>query len=79
MMSKVRVCDRCGKRLERIYGLKIAIQAFKYGYFSLDAVREYAYDKHDLCPDCMKKYEAFIKGEAIPSIEEETKCAKDLE
>lgn len=72
-MSKVRVCDRCGKRLERRAGVKIDIHAFKYSYFSLDSVGEYTYEQHDLCPDCMKNYETFIKGKAIPSVEEENK------
>lgn len=69
-MSKVRVCDRCGKRLERRSGVKIDINAFKYKYFSLDSTTEYTYDQHDLCDTCMVLYEAFMKGEAIPSIEE---------
>lgn len=76
-MSKVRVCDRCGKRLERRSGAKIDIHAFKYKYFSFDSIAEYNYDQHDLCDVCMVSYEAFMKGEAIPSIEEEKANAVD--
>ncbi len=71
-MSKVRICDRCGEKLARRCGIKIDIHAFKYSYFSLDSIGEYTYDQHDLCPDCMKDYHAFMKGAVIVREEENT-------
>ena len=64
-MSKIRVCDRCGKKLDYKSGLKIDILAVKYNRFRLDTESEHEYDQHDLCPDCMDDYKAFIEGAKI--------------
>jgi hypothetical protein len=64
-MSKLRICDRCGRRLERKDGIKIDIFAVKYLRFRLDTETEDDYDQHDLCNKCMDDFKAFIKGARV--------------
>lgn len=64
-MSKVRVCDRCGCRIERNAGIKIDILAVKYLRFRLDTETEHDYGQHDLCNECMNDFKAFMKGARV--------------
>lgn len=64
-MSKVRICDRCGCRVERKAGIHIDILGVKYLRFRLETETENDYDSHDLCNKCMDDFEAFMKGESI--------------
>lgn len=79
-MSKARICDRCGVTVtNRPTGLSIKIRAFKYHRFSLDVENEYIYDTHDLCPKCMKDYQAFMNGALVLHIDGENDKAADMD
>lgn len=69
-MSRVRVCDRCGSRIERNAGIKIDIFAVKNRLFSLDTETATDYGQHDLCNTCMDDFKAFVKGAKVLREEE---------
>ena len=69
-MANVKVCDRCGKRVEPFSGMHSVIRGVKFHYFRVYSDTEYGYKNHDLCHDCMKDYEAFIDGGEIVCKEE---------
>ena len=69
-MAKVRVCDRCEKKVSNKRGMKICKRGFTYHRFLLKTETEHAFGEHDLCPDCMKEFIAFMDGAAILSKEE---------
>lgn len=65
-MSKVRVCDRCGKKIDsRHPGMNIDIRGFKYHRFQFKCEGEYMIMAYDLCPDCKNEHDAFMKGAAV--------------
>lgn len=68
-MANVRVCDRCGRKIGRD-GMEVDIRAFKYHRFLLNTEREYAHGVDDLCPICMKDYQAFMDGAEVVHKEE---------
>lgn len=60
-MSKVRICDRCGKHLVGRDGLRLFPKGYKY--FTLDGESHYCFAERDLCPPCMEKFNEFMKGD----------------
>lgn len=68
-MSNVRVCDRCGRKIEKP-GMEIDIRAYKYHRFLLNTEREYSHGCDDLCTICMKDYFAFMDGAEVVRKEE---------
>ena len=72
-MSKVRVCDRCGKRLMgNRDGLKMLISGYKYRYFHLETETYDDYGDYDLCAQCMNNFKEFLKGPSEGSTTEAT-------
>lgn len=69
--ANVKVCDRCGKRVDPCSGMYSVIRGVKFNFFKIYSDTEYGYKNHDLCHDCMKDYEAFIDGGEVVSKEEE--------
>lgn len=65
-MARAKKCDRCGKLFEHYDGSK----EFKEGeranaVFLIDRDLDNKYwgrKSYDLCPECMKKLENFVKG-----------------
>lgn len=61
-------CDRCGKLYEHYDGNKAFKETEKANAISLidrDLDKEYYSRKtYDLCPDCMRKFEDFLKGKS---------------
>ena len=70
-MSNVKICDRCRKTMPTKYGM--SIDTLMYKRFVLKTEATYSYGKHDLCPDCMKKFEAFMDGAEIVLMQESEK------
>lgn len=64
-MAKVRVCDRCGEKIPTKRGMKIRKRGFRYHRFLLKTETQYTFGEHDLCPDCMKDFIAFMDGTEI--------------
>ena len=59
-MSKVLVCDRCGKKLERTKMFcNITGTAYRYR-FNKETYNDI--DEYDLCPACEKAFDEFMKG-----------------
>lgn len=65
MKKVIRCCDRCGMFYEYYEGGKTFKDTEKANAVSLidiDLERDYSYRQiYDLCPDCMKKLEGFLK------------------
>ena len=61
-------CDRCGKLYEHYDGNEAFKKTEKANAISLidkDLDKEYYSRKtYDLCPDCMRKFEDFLKGKS---------------
>lgn len=66
-MSNIKICDRCMKKIPTHGGMNI--RALMYRHFILETETKYDYGTHDLCNDCMKKFEAFMDGAEIVPIE----------
>jgi hypothetical protein len=67
-MAKVRVCDRCGARVDQRFGRRINVNAFayhRYAFIEVETEFEHELQTNDLCMDCMRDYKAFMRGEAI--------------
>lgn len=64
-MSKVRICDRCEKKIPNKRGMRVHERGFKFNRFLLHTEEEYVVGEHDLCPDCMKDFIAFMDGAEI--------------
>ena len=66
-MAMAKKCDRCGKLHEYYSGnteFKNTERANGVLFIDRDLDREYwSRESYDLCPDCMRKLEAFIKNE----------------
>lgn len=66
-MAIAKKCDRCGKFHEYYAGnmeFKNSEKANGVKLFDMDLDNTYWSRKsYDLCPDCMRKLEAFIKNE----------------
>lgn len=58
-MSRLLVCDRCGKRLESLKKFNIASVIYRYRFFTESSLDDKDYD---LCPDCEKAFEEFMNG-----------------
>ena len=58
-MANVRICDRCGKKLERANKLHIDIRPYRYVLYTetYDTDEEF-----DLCPSCEKDFRVFMQG-----------------
>lgn len=54
-MATALKCDRCGKLYERPECVP-DIRIHKYVHY-------YGDQQYDLCPECQKKFEEFLKGE----------------
>lgn len=67
-MSKVLVCDRCGKKLEHSKKCTIVAAAYRYRFFKETVDDDVDYD---LCPACEKAFEEFMKGPSEGSTEKE--------
>lgn len=65
-MSKVLVCDRCGKRLEHGKKFHIGSLVYRYQFFTETALDDKDYD---LCPVCEKAFAEFMKGPSEGSTE----------
>jgi len=63
-MSNVRVCDRCGKRVDN-HGLEIEITPYKFHRFLVVTEREFSHEMHDLCAACKNDFDAFMNGAEI--------------
>ena len=76
-MSNVRVCDRCGKRVDK-NGLEIEITPYKFHRFLVNVEREYSHEMHDLCAECKREFNAFIAGAnaRVAYICDRTACEK---
>lgn len=66
-MARVKKCDRCGKFYEHYDGSKVFNDSEKAnGVLFIDRDLDNKYwsrRSYDLCVDCMRKLEAFIKNE----------------
>ena len=65
-MAMAMKCDRCGKLYEYYEGIREFNNSEKAnGVLFIDRENnKYCKRKsYDLCPDCMKKFEAFIKND----------------
>ena len=66
-MARVKKCDRCGKFYEQYAGYKEFKNSEKAnGVLFIDRDLDNKYwsrMSYDLCVDCMRKLEAFIKNE----------------
>lgn len=67
-MARANKCDRCGKLYEHYDGGKIFKDSEKAnGVMLIDRDLDNEYwplNSYDLCPDCMRKLEKFIKNDA---------------
>jgi len=52
----VHKCDHCGREMARWIEIRSGIDALE-PYINIGDIWKYAYDKHELCPEC---YEDFI-------------------
>ena len=61
-------CDRCGKLYEHYKGSEIFKETEKANavfLIDMDLNRHYSFCRiYDLCPDCMRKFEDFLKGKS---------------
>ena len=60
-MADVKICDRCGKTIDDHRVRRNIFKTKHYGLFSPDISRELN-SNWDLCHDCGKKLERFLKG-----------------
>jgi predicted amidophosphoribosyltransferase len=64
-MADVKICDRCGKTISKSNNiLRNAFKAHYYSLFNPDLSRDLI-SNWDLCDDCGKKLERFLKGEEL--------------
>lgn len=60
-MADVKICDRCGKRIEATMVKKISFGAFKYSLFDPDRQTS-THSMWDLCTDCGEMLKKFLNG-----------------
>lgn len=65
-MSYVRLCDRCGRRLDGCEP-KIGLRTFKY-VFTIEYDSSICYN--DLCKTCVDDLKKFLEGPSTGSTEE---------
>jgi hypothetical protein len=63
-MADVKICDRCGKTIDDHVVIRNLFKAWRYSLFSPDVSHALVSD-WDLCCDCGKKLERFLKGEEL--------------
>ena len=72
-MARAKKCDRCGKLHEHYDGVKEFKNSEKAnGVILIDRDLDNKYwtrKSYDLCPDCMRKLETFIKNEEVSADE----------
>lgn len=66
-MARAKKCDRCGKLHEYYAGNEVfkdseKANGFIFADYDIDN-NYWSRKSYDLCPDCMRKLEAFIKNE----------------
>jgi hypothetical protein len=57
-MSTVKICDRCGKKLEREMP-KVRLRTFRY---ILDIETSYERQEFDLCEECFDEFMLFLNS-----------------
>lgn len=68
---RAKKCDRCGKLYEHYDGSKEFKNTEKAnGVFLIDRDldnKHWSRKSYDFCPDCMRKFEEFLRGGTVPN------------
>lgn len=63
-MADVKICDRCGKTIVANAVQSIGFGVWRYSLFNPN-VSHKTHSDWDLCTDCGKKLERFLKGDEL--------------